>query len=240
MSLFASALAVVFSSVAFATPTPQSNPYFAIKSVEVQQVAEGELSSMQIMSNEQADQKTACAEQRSPSQFQGWGLSAPLDTFSDVVNIGLKLWQLVVDNKPVVNAKWASASALPGAAACWSQLQNWQTPKFKEYHVKYKNFLFMPVVDFTFRLIYTYGGSFDNKGHYLSSVQIIPGDLSVLWGYTFESNVSVPNVVNTSSHDDPMAGLEIHVDWIVKTPLQYQEKTMSYFVRGDGAVTELQ
>jgi hypothetical protein len=156
----------------------------------------------------------------------GWG---------DIVAIGQKVWQIVEANKPVVTTETPVAYALPRGLSCWADLQNWQPPRTQSYEVSYKNGFGMEVVKFRFRLHYTYGGGrAEGIGRYLANVTVMPADLEVLWGYTFNASVEVGQAVNLGTLDNPTAGLELNVKWGVKTVIKESQNSFHFFVQGDG------
>jgi hypothetical protein len=157
----------------------------------------------------------------------GWG---------EIVNIGAKIWQIVEANKPVVTVKTPVAYALPRGLNCWADLEHWQTPRIETYEMVYKNGFHMDVVKFRFRLQYTYGGGHGAVGRYLANVTVMPAELNVLWGYTFDANVEVERAINLGSSADPLAGLELNMKWTVKTVVKESQNSMHFFVQGDGAV----
>ena len=161
-------------------------------------------------------------------------------SLDQVINIGAKVWKLVEANKPEVNAKYVSASAMPAGLTCWNELETWSAPEAKSYQVSMKNLLGIEVVNFTFRVIYSHHGSKDGVGQYLTGVKVLPNNLSVLWGYKFDANVSIANVYNAGTKTQPVGAMEVLVDWTVTTPLKYQQQTYSYYVNGAGDFKSLQ
>jgi hypothetical protein len=152
------------------------------------------------------------------------------------VAIGQKVWEIIEKNKPVVNVETPVAHALPRGLECWADLEHWQAPRTASYEVVYKNGFGLEVVKFRFRLHYTYGGGKAELGQYLANVTVMPGELNVMWGYTFGARVEVGQAVNLGSHANPTAGLELNVRWNVKTVLKESENSFHYFVQGDGKI----
>lgn len=169
-----------------------------------------------------------CGQAAEPLGIIGWGT---------VVNIGFKVWQLIEANKPVVNVQTPSASALPGGLTCWSQLDSWQAPKIQTYEVSYKNYLDMEVVKFRFRLQYNYGGGIAGRGKYLANVTVLPAELNVLWGYTFNADVDVEQAINLGTTENPVAGLGLNLKWSVATVMKQSDNSFHFFVQGDGVST---
>jgi hypothetical protein len=156
-----------------------------------------------------------------------------------IVNLGKMIWALIEANKPVINISTHRAHALPEGLISWEQLSEWQVPVSKNFQATYQNFFGTTVVDFTYRLIYTYGGSFKGKGHYLTNILVIPSDLKVSAGYTFNAEVNFPGPVNLGTSENPIAGTEILVKWKVDHWWKHSEGSHSFFIRGDGAFEDL-
>ena len=152
----------------------------------------------------------------------------------NIINLGKKIWTLVEANHAVVSIATDRANALPQGISTWEHMQEWKTPSSRLFRVTYKNFFGMNVVDFTFRLIYTYGGSVNGKGLYLTQIGVIPADLLVRSGYTFNVHAFVPNITNAGTSESPMAAAEILVNWSLDNYAKHIEGSQSYYVRGDG------
>lgn len=158
--------------------------------------------------------------------------------WSDIITIGEKVWSIVEANKPVVTVTSApTAAALPRGVNCWSDLAGWQAPKIQSYEVSYKNGFGIEVVKFRFRLQFNYGGGSSGKGKYLANVSVMPAEINVLWGYTFNADVNVEDAVNLGTMDSPMAGLGLNLKWTVKTVLKESDNSFHFFVQGDGVST---
>jgi hypothetical protein len=157
----------------------------------------------------------------------------------DIVNTGKLVWQVVKENKPVVSVTNDYATAVPKGVTDWGDLETWSAPTTRVFHVIYKNFYNSTVVDFTFRLIYSYNGSIDGRGHFLTGVSIVPADLQVSWGYTFTANAKVPSITNAGTKADPIAAMQVQLQWSVDTIMKHIQNTANYYVRGDGQFQNL-
>jgi hypothetical protein len=156
-----------------------------------------------------------------------------------IINMGKKVWAIIEANKPVVNVSTDTANALPEGVRGWQNLQGWQSPFSRLYHVSYKNVWGMKVVDLTYRVLFTYGGNVSGKGRYLANVTVVPSDLYVFWGYTFSLQASVPSVLNAGTSADPVASAQLLLNWKIDTALNHQQNSQSYNVKGDGTFTDL-
>ena len=117
-------------------------------------------------------------------------------------------------------------------------LESWKVPKVYRYNVVYTNLFGVDVVNFTFRVVYSYGGSYEGRGRYLANVSVHPAELDVLWGYTFNSKVEVQRLLNLGTKQDPVAGMEMKLSWQVSTPIKDSQQTKIFFVTGNGEVTQ--
>lgn len=151
-----------------------------------------------------------------------------------IISIGEKIWKIVEANKPVVNVKTNTVSALPRGIVCWSDLDGWKAPKTRSFEVKYKNYFDMEVVKFRFRLQFTHGGGYDGLGKYLANVTVLPAELNVIWGYKFNADVEILPAVNIGSSKNPVAGLELNLKWTIATPMKETQNSFHMFVQGDG------
>ncbi len=195
----------------------------------------------------QTDKCSAFAIQHLPEDY----MTSPMDTspadllkgLSDLDNIltaiekvGTRIWNIIERNRPVVHAESKIANALPKNVDCWMDLENWQMPKSFKYNVKYTNFFGIDVVDYTFRIVYTYGASYMGHGKYLSNVSVHPAELNVAWGYTFNSKVEIQRLINLGTKEDPIAGMDMKLWWQISTPIKDSQSTESFFVTGRGEI----
>lgn len=221
---------------AHATVSGADDLYFTIAKVRVREIPE----------NNQAPQPTQSSAYSSPSwpSILNGGPKKPgkggdgID-IETIINLGKELWQFIVDNKPVVNIRTDRATALPKGVTHASELEGWIGPTLKTYEMTFENAYGLEVIDFKFRVNYTYNGSYNGQGQYLANVTIIPALVDVAWGYTFNARVAIPSVLNVGSKAAPVAGVEIQIRYSVDTVMKHYEETYDFFVRGDGQFKEL-
>ena len=161
---------------------------------------------------------------------------------TDIINVGEKIWEIVKENEPILEARGAKASALPRGITCWDQLTSWSPTRAETYEVVYKNLYGMRVVDLKFRILYTYGGQLKGQGRYLTNSTIQFSKVNVLWGYIFNADVEIPQVVNMGTEENPLAGMQMTLNWSVNTrPISLKKSinSASFFVSGDGRPTKI-
>lgn len=104
--------------------------------------------------------------------------------------------------------------------------------------VNVNNRLKQRVLQFTYALQFTYGGSLDGKGAYLDRVTIIPSRVSVAWGFVFNASVQIASIHNVGKREDPIAAIHVELHYRL-AGLNTIERTESFHVRGDGQYSHL-
>ena len=174
-----------------------------------------------------------------PFQLKPQMASPGLAMASDIINIGFKLWSIVEAGKPVSSFNAQYAHALPRGADSWAMLTNWQEPMVRTFHVQYKNLYGMNVVDFTYSVVANTGGQYDNRGAYIANATVLANELSVMWGFDFKADAEVPLVMNMSTEEAPVAGMQIKVGWSVESVLSSEKRTELYFLNGLGEMKSM-
>ncbi len=185
----------------------------------------------------QAEGPGALSEDITPPPASGVGSSINLDV---ILNTALKIWDIIVKNKPVVDVKTQYATALPQGVTSWGQLANWQTPEGTVYGFYAKNGFGQQVINVRYLVTRMYGGSYKGKGKYLTAVAIEPLTTDVAWGYKFSLAADTPpeSIGNFGSDEDPVAGMQLRVKWTIETAVKTSMGTSVYFVKGDGMMQE--
>ena len=216
---------VLFSSIASATASDFDRNYYTIKSAVLTEVAEE-------------------TKEFSDDSFIDDSCIMDQDGMEDVdigqiINYGKMLWKFIKDNKPVVSVKTNSANALPKGIKSSYELSGWKGIVNKTYALKYENLFGMTVIDLKFRVSFTYGGSYKGKGMYVTNATIIPALVSVAWGYTFNADVAVNNVLNVGTERAPVGAIDISIRYAIDTVMKHNEEMYTFFVRGDGKLIDM-
>ncbi len=244
-SIMAAALILGMASSAFAT----DKAYFEIKKVTVRDVTEQYATAAELFAKGKMGLVEDCNSQR-PLRVKYTDSSDANDSVNplnvielivdQIINIGKKIFAIVDAGRSVVNVKLDTANALPAGLTCWSDLSGWNIPQSKVYNVTYENGFGMAVVDFSYRVTYTAGGTADGVGKYITNATFMPANLSVAWGFDFDATAQIPSVFNTGSKRDPVAGMQMNMEWKVTSPVAYESATESYFVSGENKLIELE
>ncbi len=158
-----------------------------------------------------------------------------------IVNLAKKVFDIIAENKPVVDVTVNYANAIPANITHWTQLQQWEMPATRTYAFTAKNMMGSKVVDVKYQVIYTYGGNFNGKGKYLTGVSVEPLSVNVGWGYKFSMTCEVPDstVANVGTSDNPVAAMNLILKWKMASVLKESDGRNVYYVRGDGAIKEI-
>lgn len=156
----------------------------------------------------------------------------------DLIALGEDIYKLVIKGKPSNTTKYAPLSVVPKAAngepVDIMETENWQMPKKRTFEILYENLYGMDVVKFRYSVIYSYGGSYDGRGAYLTAVQIIPESVSTLFGYDFTATMKLGGVQNMGTRIDPVAGATVLLEYTVSTVLKANNEVDTFFVTGEG------
>lgn len=165
-----------------------------------------------------------------------------IDVWVDkIINLGKKIFAVIDKGRPVVNIKTDVANALPAGVRCWTDLAGWNIPASKVFHVTYKNVYGVSVVDYSYRITYTAGGNLNGIGKYLTNVTVQPANVSVAWGFNLDAKAVIASVFNVGEdRRNPIAAMQMDIEWTVKTPLQHNQMTRTYYIDGNNQVLELE
>jgi len=172
------------------------------------------------------------------------GIVDTIVAIDQIVNIGLKVWNMVVENKPVVKVESKYAVALPmGVKSAESavELSGWSRPKSYVISFYFENLYGIDVISVRYRVTYVYGGSYQGRGKYLAAVYAIPERVDVMWGFSFNMQAYVPDatVVNVGTSANPIAALQLKVSWSASSILKEIDGTDVYYIQGDGYFKEI-
>jgi len=234
-------IAMAIGLNSFASAEYYEDQYQTIQKVEMYEVVEKE---------DGTQNETLVQSQKLPSEIEmAFGqvnrshdksrVGDVIMTTRNLIAIGKEIYKIIEAGKPVINVgESKSLSVLPkdekGIPVDSFRLSNWSMPKAKKYKVLAKNYLGMSPVSFEFMLIYTYGGSLDGKGKYLTGTQIKTTSVEVSWGYELDASFSVQTIVNQGTEEDPIAGAVLSINYNIKTVMKESRNSKTFFVNGVG------
>ena len=169
------------------------------------------------------------------------GVGDVVPVLDSIVNLGLKIWKIIEDNKPVVDVKTQYATALPEGIKSWTQMSGWQRPKGTIYQLTAKNAYGGQVINLRYQVLRTSGGNYKGTGKYLTAVTVEPLLVEVAWGYHFSLQASVPDtsVVNVGTSESPVAAMMAQLGWRISTAVKDSQGKGIYYLQGDGLYQEI-
>ncbi len=160
----------------------------------------------------------------------------------ELVALGEALYQLILKGKPSVKTEYAPISVLPrvsGKPVDIFETEGWSTPEKRTYEVKYENLYGVVIVDFKFSVFYSHGGTYNGVGAYLTSVQVVPENVKVLWGWALDASMRLGGIQNQGTRENPVAGATIILQHTTSSMLANVQKTTSFFITGKGEIKML-
>jgi hypothetical protein len=160
-----------------------------------------------------------------------------------IIALGEKIYKIIEKGRPVVQTQYAPISILPkdskGQSVDVMDMENWSSPKSVKYKASYRNGYGMNVVTIEFIVLMAYGGSYNGKGRYLTSAQIIPSHVDVAWGFDVAATMKLNSIQNKGTKENPIAAAILNFEYRVKTVVKHDENHMSFYMDGNGTLTAL-
>lgn len=160
----------------------------------------------------------------------------------DLVALGEAIYHLVQKGKPHNTTEYAPISVIPlvnGKQIDIFDTENWTVPKRATYEIKWKNLYGMEVVKFKYTVMFSYNGSYNGKGAFLTAAQIYPVSVMTMWGFDFSAKMKLNGIMNHGTKDQPVAGAIMALEYRVENILKAELYTDSYHVTGKGYMKEL-
>lgn len=158
-----------------------------------------------------------------------------------VIALGEKIYEIIERGRPVVQTQYEPISVLPKDTARTAvdvmDMELWKGPKAVKYAATYKNVYGMEVVKIEFVVMFSYGGSYEGKGRYITSAQIIPSKVYAAWGFNVDARMKLNSITNKGTASNPVAAAVLNFSYTVKTVFQHDENHMSFYIDGNGGLT---
>lgn len=158
-----------------------------------------------------------------------------------LIAFGKEIYEIIEAGKPVVSiGETTPVSVLPkndlGVNISAFDLENWKMPKTKKYKVVAKNGFGSTMISFEFMLIFSYGGSYQGAGAYITGAEISATEVKVGWGYNLDANFKVQSIVNQGTTSNPIAAAVLQISYTMKTVLKETKSVKKFMINGNGQV----
>ena len=166
----------------------------------------------------------------------------------DVVALGESIYTLVEKGRPKIKTDYAPISILPrdpsNTAADPAQkyavdpfdMEGFSFPVEKMITAKLKNSFGKEVAVFQYKIIYSYGGSYNGTGKYLTGINIIPAKVTAGWGWVLDSSMKLSGMMNHGTRANPVVGAMITVKYNMTNLTRGVERNDTIYISGDGSM----
>lgn len=220
----------------------EATKYYTINKARVSEVSKDILGSDRITTIHERELKVAGLPnvhgQVDPTEKVGKVISVA----RDLVALGEDIYRLVIKGKPTNQTSYAPISVIPrvnGAPVDILDTETWRAPVKRTYQVVYENLYGIDVVTFRYSVIYSYGGSYNGSGAYLTAVQIIPESVRTLFGFDFTATMKLGGIQNQGTKANPNAGATLLMEYTVSSVMNAENVVDSFFVTGKGGFKKL-
>lgn len=166
----------------------------------------------------------------------------------DVVALGEAIYALVEHGRPKVTTDYAPISILPRDPSNTAtdpalryavdpfDMEGFSLPIEKMITAKVKSPTGGEAVVFQYKVIYSYGGSYNGVGKYLTGINIIPASVKVAHGWTFNSSMKLSGMMNHGTRANPIVGAMITIKYSMSSMTQAFERNDTIYINGDGSL----
>lgn len=167
-----------------------------------------------------------------------------IQTTRDVVALGEAIYELINKGRPVINTSYEPLSIVPKDPMSKEfidpmDMEGFSMPVEKMYRTRIKAFGITDAVVFEYKLIYSYGGSYNGAGKYLAGVNIIPVRVVAKRGYTVNSTMSMTGMMNHGTRANPIVGVMLTVKYQIGNSGKVMERNDTFHITGAGQMRSL-
>ncbi len=159
----------------------------------------------------------------------------------DIVALGEAIYELVQKGKPKNVTEYAAISVLPRDAVTKEavdifDMEGFSFPVERNYVAKIKNGSGRVVIVFSYKLLFSYGGSYNGTGQYLTNVIIVPGSVTTTYGWDFNATMKLSGIMNHGTKVNPIAGALVTMKYSMGSWATAIEKNDTIHVTGRGEI----
>ncbi|HLT22125.1 MAG TPA: hypothetical protein VKZ84_01730 [Bacteriovoracaceae bacterium] len=164
-----------------------------------------------------------------------------ISTARDFVALGEAIYNLVQKGKPSNVTQYEAISVVPkdpmtGEYVDPFDMEGFGMPEERNFSASIKNGTGKEVVRFDYTLVYSYGGSYNGSGYYLTNVMIIPKSIKTTHGWDFNATMSLSGIMNHGSRANPVAGAMVTIKYQMNSWRAAFERNDTIHVTGKGQV----
>jgi hypothetical protein len=164
----------------------------------------------------------------------------------DVVALGEAIYTLVEHGRPKITTEYAPIDIIPRDptntesdpakkyAVSMMDMEGFSFPVEKMITAKVKSPTGKQAVIFQYKVVYSYGGSYNGAGKYLAGINIIPANIQVAHGWTFNSTMKLTGMMNHGTRQNPIMGAMITIKYSMSSQTQAFERNDTIYITGNG------
>jgi hypothetical protein len=162
-----------------------------------------------------------------------------IQTARDLVALGESVYNLVKQGRPTNVTEYAPISVIPRDPMTKEyadpfDLEGFSMPVEKPFIAKVKNGAGKEVVTFAYKVIYSYGGSYNGSGKYLTNVLIVPNSVKTSFGWDFNATMKLSGIMNHGSRTNPVAGVMVTIKYQMNSWSSAFERNDTIHITGKG------
>ena len=155
-----------------------------------------------------------------------------------IISIGEKLWLLISGMGGELKlTSMTGVAAIPEGAQTIGNMAGWKMANPKAYQVKIKG-LIGTAFSFSYTVGFSYGGSYNGKGHYLANVAIVPHQAKCGTGWKCDVEAHVGTPINVGTSASPIAALPVNLLINAKGKVNSKAAGAQITVFGDGRIVK--
>jgi hypothetical protein len=159
-------------------------------------------------------------------------------TAKDFVALGQSIYELVQRGKPSNTTEYAPISVVPRDPISKEyidpfELEGFSMPVEKKFVTVIKSGM-KEAVRFEYMVVYSYGGSYNGAGKWITGAQIIPSAVKTSYGVDFSATMKVSGILNHGTKADPIAGVMLVVKYTMNSWGKAEERNDSFHITGNG------
>jgi hypothetical protein len=188
------------------------------------------------------DQTPPATEAQKPSFEQKVETSGKVIQLArDMVALGEAIYELVKKGRPTNITEYAPISVVPRDPISKEyaepfELEGFSMPVERNFVAKVKNGMGKEVVNFSYKVMYSYGGSFNGSGKYLTNVIIVPGEVRTTFGWDFNATMKLSGIMNHGTKAEPVAGIMVTMKYQMNSWSTAFERNDTIHITGAGEV----
>lgn len=162
----------------------------------------------------------------------------------EMVALGEAVYELVQKGKPKNTTEYAPISVVPKDPTTKEHidpfdLEGFSMPIEKNFSANVVNGVGKKVVTFNYKVIYSYGGSYNGTGKYITNVLIIPSSVQTSFGWEFNASMKYLGMLNHGTKADPVAGVMLSMKYQMNSWSTAFERNDTIHITGKGELKHL-